>query len=369
MTKKIGAAVIGLGVGMAHCKGYQTNPDADLVAICDIDPIRLKERGDFLGVADENRYLYYQDMLKRDDIDVVSVALPNYLHMPVTLDAFKAGKNVLCEKPISTTVENALKMVAESQATGLQLMVCFNYRFREDVVWLKQMRDAGKFGDIYYARAGWQRNTGIPGFGGWFTTKSMSGGGPMIDLSVHVMDMTLSMMGYPNPISVSGATFAKFGPRGQKASGGSFGVKEADSKDSKPASTTFDVEDLATGFVRFDNGAVLSVETSWATHSKPGKDDYFITWYGTEGGADLYVGNYTDRDTVMFYNEEAGQPVAIKPNIVNRAAPHTLATAHMVESLKNNTPVTATGQQGTTLVKIIQGLYESAQTGREVRLD
>ena len=370
MSKKVKAAVIGLGVGVAHSKGYQANPDAELAAICDIDPVRLQQRGEMLGIPEELRFIKYQDMLKEvPDLDVVSVAVPNYLHAPITIDCLRAGKNVLCEKPISVNSANARNMIAEAKASGKQLMVCFNYRFREDARWLKSLIDEGRMGEIYFARAGWQRNQGIPGFGGWFTTKALSGGGPLIDLSVHVLDLTLFMMGYPKPVSVSGAAFGKFGQRGRGASSAGFGAKEADDPTKKPAAGTFDVEDYGAGFVRFENGAALQLEASWASQTKPGKDDYFVTLYGTEGGADLYVANYTATDTITFYTEECGQPVAITPNIVNRVSPHQMAVAHIVECVKNNRPVEATGAQGLTLIRIIEGVYESAQTGKEVRLD
>jgi predicted dehydrogenase len=356
MTEKIKAAVIGMGVGIAHARGYQANPNAELIAICDADPARLAARGAELGIPQEMRFTDYHDLLKLPELDVVSVGLPNFLHAPVTVDALRAGKDVLCEKPLSVSVEGAQAMVDEAKASGRTLMVCFNYRFRDDSRWLMGMRNAGKYGDIYYARAGWLRNSGIPGFGGWFTTKARSGGGPLIDLGVHILDLTLWLMGYPKPVSVRGPTFAEFGPRGKKASG-------------QKASDGFDVEDLAAGFVRFENGAALQLETSCAAHTKPGKDDFFVTLYGSEGGSELYVANYTDHDTVNFYTEASGQPVVIKPNIVNRAGGHELAVAHFVDCVQNHKPVEAPGEQGLALMRIIEGLYESSPTGKEVRLD
>lgn len=356
MAKTIKAAVIGLGVGMAHAKGYLACPDAELIAICDIDPVRLKERGDLLGLPDAKRFTDYKDVFALPDLDVVSIALPNHLHAPVAIDAFHAGKHVLSEKPLARSAEEAKTMVVESKACDRQLMVCFNYRFREDTRWLMDMRKAGKYGDIYYARAGWLRNVGIPGAGGWFTTKSKSGGGPLIDLGVHILDLTLWLMGYPRAVAVSGSTFAKFGPRGLKSWG-------------KGASGTFDVEDLAAGFVRFENGASLQIETSWGSQTRPGRDDYFVTLYGSEGGSEMYVANYTDRDTLSFYTEECGQPALVKPAIINRAGGHELVVRHFVNCILNDLPVESTGEQGVALMQIIDALYQSAATGREIRLD
>jgi predicted dehydrogenase len=339
-----------------HVKGYQACPDSEVIAICDIDEERLHERGEMLGIPRSQRYTDLEDVLALPEVDAVSVALPNYLHSPIAIKAMQAGKHVLSEKPLARSGSEAQAMVDEAEKTGKTLMVCFNYRFRDDARWLKGLRDGGKFGDIYYARAGWLRNSGIPGMGSWFTQKAMAGGGPLIDLGVHVLDMTLWLMGYPKVASVSGATFAEFGPRGKKT--WAWGKPDADAR--------FDVEDLAVGFVRFENGAVLSLETSWGTHTKPGRDDYFVTLYGKEGGSELYVGNYTDRDTVSFYSEEAGFPSQLRPNPVMRAGGHELAVAHFVESLVEGRAPEATGAQGTALVRLIEGLYESARLGKEV---
>jgi predicted dehydrogenase len=364
MGDKIRAAVIGLGVGMAHARGYRANPNAELIAVCDADPARLHLRGTELGIPPERQFCDYAELLRLPELDAVSIGLPNYLHAPVGIAALQAGKHVLCEKPLACSATEAAAMVDAARLNGRELMVCFNYRFRDDARWLRDMGNAGRMGSVYYARAGWLRNTGIPGFGGWFTTRAMSGGGPLIDLGVHILDLTLWLMNYPRPVAVSGQTFSTFGPRGRKAWGNKPPTGPAAS-----LSGAFDVEDLAAGFVRFDNGAALQIETSWASHTKPGRDDYFIHLYGDEGGADLYVANYTDRDTLRFYTEDCGQPVVLQPAIINRAAGHELAVAHFVDCLQSGRPVESTGAQGQALMQIIDALYESSATGREVRLD
>ena len=355
MTDKVKVAVIGMGVGMAHARGYLACPDAELAAICDSNPQRLKERGDQLGVPAERRFTEINDVLALPGLDAVSIGLPNALHAPVALQAFAAGKHVLCEKPLAANAGEAQQMVDAARAAGKHLMVCFNYRFRDDARWLKGLQEGGRLGEVYYARAGWLRCAGIPGAGGWFTNKGLAGGGPLIDLGVHVLDLTLWLMGYPQPVAVSGASYAKFGPRGKKASG------------AWTSGGAFEVEDLAAGFVRFANGATLQIETSWASHTRPNRDEYFTTLYGTEGGCELDVNNYTDRDTVSFFTEEAGRPVLVKPNFVTRGG-HDQAMAHFVQSIQTNCPPESSGEQGLALMKIIDALYESARLGREVRI-
>lgn len=369
MSSKVNTAVIGLGVGMAHGKGYNNCPGANLYAVCDIDEERLETRGEELGVPKERRFTDYEKLLALPDLDAVSIALPNYLHNPAALAAFQAGKHVLSEKPLATSAAAAEEMVAAGHRAGKTLMVCFNYRYREDARWLKGLQQEGKMGKVYFARAGWQRNVGIPGFGGWFTQKKASGGGPLIDLGVHILDLTLWLMDRPQPVAVSGATFAEFGPRGRKASGADFGPGGTKVSGGTKPGAVYDVEDLAVAFIRFANGEALQLETSWATQTKPGRDDYFVTLYGTEGGSELYVPNYADRDTVNFYTEEGGIPVQVKPAIVARAGGHELAVAHFVKSIQDGTQPESTGEQGLALMRLIDAIYESARTGREVRLD
>jgi hypothetical protein len=304
--------VIGLGVGLAHARGYQANPEAELAAICDIDPVRLRERGELLGIPLEMQFTDYQEMLKMPELDVVSVALPNYLHAPVTVAAFQAGKHVLSEKPIATCKQEAQRMVDAAKEYGKTLMVCFNYRFREDARWLLGMRDAGRLGSVYFARSGWMRNNGIPGFGGWFTDKAMSGGGPLIDLGVHILDLTLWLMGYPQPVSVSGATFLDVWP----ARAQSLGRPGA----GRAASTW-----------KTWRRVLCALPTARRCRSKPVGPAHQAraatitssTCTAREGGAELYVANYTDRDTLTFYTEECGQPVMIKPAISSTAPPGT----------------------------------------------
>jgi predicted dehydrogenase len=216
--------------------------------------------------------------------------------------------------------------------------------------------DENKFGNIYMAKSGWIRNSGIPSFGAWFTQKKLSGGGPLIDLGVHVLDLTLWLMGYPKVVSVSSSTFAQFGPRGQKL------------WKNNPNRAPFDVEDLAAGFVRFANGTALLLETSWASHTKQNRDDYFVTLYGSEGGSELYVPNYSDHDTVSFYTEVGNMPVNIQPPIVTKGG-HELAVAHFVKCLQDGTQPESSGEQGHALMQLIDAIYESARLGREVRLD
>lgn len=358
MTEKTKVGVIGLGVGTSHVAAYMASPYVDVVGICDSNPERLKTAGELHGVSRDRWMNSIDELLAVPGLEAVNVALPNDLHAPVSVRALEAGLHVLCEKPLARTAAEAQSIVDAAAASGRKLMVCFNYRYRADARWLKTLAAEGRLGDIYFAKTAWQRNSGIPGAGSWFTQKSLSGGGPLIDLGVHMLDLTLWLMGHPTPVSVSGQTFSKFGSRGQKAWGNVV----------RPGPQGgFDVEDLAAGFVRFADGRALSLEASWATHTAAGRDDYSVTLYGDEGGGELAVRNYSLTDTVTFFTEQGGQAVDLRPKL-SAGGGHQLACDHFIDCIRSGKTPESTGEQGVVLMKIIDALYESARTGVEVRL-
>lgn len=358
MSDVVNVAVIGVGIGQFHIEGYLACPNARLVAICDANPMALAQAQQKYSIADG--FTDYKELLQRENIDAISIALPNDLHAPVAIDALNAGKHVLCEKPLAVNGTAAQAIVDAAAASGRKLMICFNYRYRPDARWLKALIDEGQMGDLYFTKAGWIRNNGIPGLGGWFTTKSRSGGGPLIDLGVHVLDLSMWLRGYPKVKSVSGITFAEFGPRAQKL----FHTSRISS-----VGANFDVEDMAAALIRFDDDTALQLEVSWASHTKAGRDDYFVTLYGNEGGSDLYVANYTNVDTVVFHNETGKVMTDSRPQIsFQKQSGHALAIDHFVECIINDTEPDATGAQGLALMQLIDAIYESARVGREIAL-
>ncbi|HUT24275.1 MAG TPA: Gfo/Idh/MocA family oxidoreductase, partial [Sumerlaeia bacterium] len=245
--KTIRIGVIGLGIGRHHAASYRQHPCAEIVAVADTDKKRLEEVGESLGVA--KRYVSGEEMLKAEDLDVVTVATPNKFHAPLTVAALKAGCHVLCEKPMAMTAAEARRMLQASRKARRRLMINFSYRFTEQSWALKKQVDTGILGDVYFARTVWHRRRGMPGFGGWFGQKALSGGGPLIDLGVHRLDLALWLMGYPKPVWVMGSAYDPIA-----------------SAAAKRARKKFDVEDLAVGMVKFDNGATLEVEASWAAN-------------------------------------------------------------------------------------------------------
>src|SRR3954469_20683642 len=233
-----------------------------------------------------------------DDLDAVSVAVPTFLHAPVAIAALERGLHVLAEKPIARTVEEADAMVAAARAADRVLDVAFNHRQRGDIQKLKSVIDAGRLGRPYYAKAWWLRRTGIPTLGSWFTRAELAGGGPLLDIGVHVLDYSLFLLDNPGITAVSASTYDLLGSAG-------FGSSPDDDKSGATDATTFDVEDLATALMRLEDGGTLLVEASWAAH-RTHRDEFGITLYGTEGGAELIVRDMEPSGSLRLFTDAGG---------------------------------------------------------------
>ncbi|MGO1927629.1 MAG: Gfo/Idh/MocA family protein, partial [Brachybacterium tyrofermentans] len=235
------AGVIGLGwAGQQHVAAYAADPTVDLVAISAMEQHLLAQFGDQHDVP--GRYQDWKQMIAEADLDLVSIATPTFLHAPMATHALEAGLHVLTEKPMAETGEAAAGMVEAARTAGRVLDVSFNHRQRGDVAALHQVVESGVLGKLYYAKAGWIRRQGIPGLGTWFTKAASSGGGAMMDIGIHMLDMSLHLMGEPAVTAASASTHAEFGPLGRGGSG--FGISQVEE------GVPFEVEDLATAFLR-----------------------------------------------------------------------------------------------------------------------
>ncbi|RYG70497.1 Gfo/Idh/MocA family oxidoreductase, partial [bacterium] len=256
-SSRVRVAIIGAGIGRQHLRGYLGVPGAEITAICDLDTGRAAQMAAEYGLEGVQVFSDYQALLGSDIADAVSLCLPNSLHAPVAVELLEAGLHVLCEKPLAINATEAAKIVAAMQKSGAFCMVSQVLRFRDDVRALKSEIESGKIGDIYYARTTARRVSGIPKWGGWFTQQKFAGGGPLIDTGVHVLDLAWWLSGCPRPVSASATTYAEFGPRKQGLGAGGAANLEG----------TFDVEDLAAGIVRFENGLSIHFEATWAIHA------------------------------------------------------------------------------------------------------
>ena len=348
--------VIGLGYGGEMAlKGYSQLPNVEIVALAGLEEERLHTLGTTYSIP--SLYHYHHELLSRDDLDAVSVCVPNYLHAPIAIEALGRGMHVLCEKPLARTTEEATAMVEAATKANRVLQVVFNHRVRGDVQVLKRYADEGKLGNVYYAKASWMRRRGIPGAGTWFVSKEKAGGGPLIDLGVHALDMALYLLGEPEILTVSATTYAELGKSG----------KGVDLRSRKSGSgNAFEVEDLATAFLRLSSGATLLLEASWATNSSAG-DDFGVTLYGTDGGAEIKVKNYNWQDTLNIYTDVAGVPASIQPQ-VPKGEGHITVVRDFVQHIIEGNWSLHNGTEGLRRVRVIDACYASALQGREVVL-
>ncbi|MCL2508858.1 MAG: Gfo/Idh/MocA family oxidoreductase [Oscillospiraceae bacterium] len=354
--KKLKAAIIGTGgISGEHANGYMKNPNVELYALCDIVKERVEEKAAKYNVPLERAFTDKDEMLKAlPEIDVVSVCTWNSAHAECAVAALNAGKHVLCEKPMAMNSAEAAAMMDAAAKAGTLLMIGFVRRHGNDCRLLKQYIDDGFFGEIYYAKTTYLRRNGNPG--GWFGDLSRAGGGPLIDLGVHVIDMARYLLGNPKPVSVYGATFQKLFNRPNIGDGKGYQSASAGVDD------VCDVEDLATALIRFDNGAVISVEASYSLNGENKGD---IELFGTKAGAKLdpEVHIYSELGNRMVNIDFPGSTQLSFDGLFEQEMDH------FVDCVLNGTECIAPMQDGYDIMRILDGIYESARTGHEVVID
>ena len=343
---KLKAAVIGVGMGRQHIAGYQTHPEVEVVATADPDTSRLEEVGAQYKI--KNLYTDHRKMLEEQKPDIVSVATPNKYHRELTLDALRAGAHVLCEKPMAMNAGEAREMLDAAAAARRRIMINFSFRFNAPSQALKAEVERGTFGEFYYGRTVWHRRRGFPKFGGWFGQKELSGGGPLIDLGVPRLDLALWLMGYPQVDWILARTYDHLGSARAQAEAKSYSV-----------------EDLAAGFITFRNGAALEVEASWAAHIAEA-ELMETRLLGTKGGVvqrnlrgeyAFEATAYTERDGTLY-------------DIALAALPERAKSAYFVfaDCIARGVPHPATGEEGLTVMQILDAIYESARSGKPVKV-
>jgi len=344
MPKKVRVGVIGAGaIGPAHMKGFQQAAGAELTAVCDTDKGRARAAAEQFGIP--NVYLDHRKLLAADVVDAVSVCTPNSTHLQLALDALAAGKHVLCEKPISMSGREARRMVEAAKRARRILMTAQSMRYSGKARFLKQLVDSGRLGDIYYAKAAIFRRTGIPR--GWFQDRKQSGGGPMVDLGVHMLDLMWWMMGTPKPAVALGVTFDHLGTTGQGMGG--WGVNYRPGK--------FSVEDLGVALVRFADGRAAGVEVSWATHTE---DMFWVRFFGTKGGAQIFP-------DLALYEMADGTKIDVTPH-ASQADGYTGETEHFISCIQRGQQPLSPGSQSVVVMDMLDAIYKSAGTGRAVTI-
>ncbi|MCC5839525.1 MAG: Gfo/Idh/MocA family oxidoreductase [Opitutales bacterium] len=345
MSSKIRIAIIGMGMGRFHLQHYLKSPFAEVVALVDLDAGRL---ADVHKLAPQSQtFSNHKEMLRAVKPDLVSVALPNVLHESVSVDCLEAGAHVLCEKPMSMNVASALRMRDAAEKAKRQLYINFSQRFSPFSQTARRLVDEGSLGPLYHAYVQWTRRDGMPNFGGWFGQKSASGGGPLIDLGVHRLDLVLWLMGKVKPVTVSGVTHHRIGVPRAKVQGKSF-----------------DVEDFATGLVRLDNGASIAFEVSWANYQIR-HEEQSLRLQGETGAIEGGPGVHGDY-TLHYCHHTAGTHMVSVPV---RPGPEITSYEEVARCLASGDAFPSTAQDGIRLQIILDALYESARQGREILVE
>lgn len=360
MSKKLKIGIIGCG-GIAHGKhlpSLSKLKNVELVAFCDIEVEKAEKTAKQYGTESAMVYEDYKELLKDESIDVIHVLTPNISHAEISIASMEAGKHVLCEKPMAKTSEEARQMLEVAKKTGKKLTIGYNNRFRSDSQHLQKVTSRGDLGEIYFAKAHAIRRRAVPTWG-VFLDEEKQGGGPLIDIGTHALDLTLWMMDNYKPKSVMGNIYHVLGKNENAANAwGPWDPKE------------FKVEDSAFGFITMQNGATIILESSWALNSLD-VDEAKCSLSGSKGGADMKnglringedMGNlYTteielDAGGVAFYDGTSETDADLEARL-------------WIESIINDTEPTVKPEQALVVTQILEAIYESAKTGKAVYFD
>lgn len=347
MSHTLRVGVIGVGGISAeqHLPHWQSCPHAELVALCDLDEERLATQGQKYGVKD--LYTDWRQVVERLDIDVVDITTPNEFHAPMALAALDLSKHVLCEKPMATSSVDAERMLQLSQDRHRKLQINHHFRFDRTFQDLSRFSTKQELGNPYFAHARWHRRRRVP-TAPTFLQQSLSAGGPLLDLGVHIIDLAMCWMGFPEPVSVSASTGTHLGRNPDQ--GGDWG-------DWDPAS--FEVEDFAIALFRFDTGATLFVETTWlGFHEK--EEEWFVRLLGTKGGLHWPDG--------LVVRESARIPSTTQLTGVDRVSPYRHSIHRFAEAIVEDLPVPIPPAESLKVVRMVEGAYVSARVGKEVSL-
>lgn len=349
--KRLRVAFIGCGgIAQLHLTTLADFPEVEVVAGVDIDPARLAVMRDKWKV--EKTYSDWKKMLREVKPDAVNICTPNGAHSQPAIDAANAGCHVIVEKPMAMTPNQCQRMIDAAKKNGVKLTVGFQYRYHPYTQFLVKQREAGTFGKILFMKCKALRRRGIPNWG-VFGRKELQGGGPMIDIGVHCIEMAHYFMGSPRPVAASGNIWTYLGDK----------PSQVESMWPNWDHKTYTVEDLAIGQIRFENGSLLQIESSFAAHIE--KDVWGFTFMGEKGGGQW--------DPPMVFTDRAGHMVNEAPGWISSKTDFPsmfqAKLRNWVDALLKNQPTAAPGEAGLAVQKMLDGVYRSAASGKEVRID
>ncbi len=361
-NKIINVAIIGCG-GVAnskHMPSLKRVADCRMVAFCDIIPERAQRAAADYGCEGAKVYTDYKELLKDESIDVVHICTPNRSHSFITVDSLEAGKDVMCEKPMAINSGEAKKMLDAAKRTGRLLSIGYQCRFREDSTYLKGEADRGAFGEIYFAKATALRRRAVPTWG-VFLNEYEQGGGPLIDIGTHSLDLTLWVMNNYKPKYCVGSTYHKLSA--EKDNQGNYCGNWDPEK--------FKVEDSAFGFIVMENGATVILESAWALNILDVREAV-TTICGTKAGADM-------NDGLRINGVNNNVPYTLKPDFVAQRGAEFAVNSKQgasyreaclwIEAVRNRTEPITTPEQAYCVTRILEGIYESAKTGKPYYFD
>ena len=356
--KLLKAGIVGCG-GIAngkHLPSINKTGLAEIVAFCDIVKDRAEKAAKEFGTADAKVYTDYKQLISDKTIDMVYVLTPNKSHAEITIAALESGKHVMCEKPMAKTSKEAKAMVAAAKKTGKILTIGYQNRLSSEHQYIKQAVDRGDLGEIYVAKAHAVRRRGVPTWG-VFLNEEEQGGGPLIDIGTHALDLTLWFMNNYKPKSVMGSVYHKLNKNGDCGNAfGPWNPKE------------FIVEDSAFGFITMENGATIYLESSWALNTTDAREAT-ATLCGTKGGVDT-------RGGLTFNGDDFGQLFEKKPNIGRRSGvaffegasnePTVNEQLIFMNAILKGTDLCVLPEQACVVTEILEAIYKSAKTGKLV---
>jgi predicted dehydrogenase len=355
--EKVRIGIIGCG-GIAHGKhlpALKRLPNVELTAFCDIEVDKAVRTAAEFGVPGAAFYSDYRELLESGSVDAVNICTPNSSHAQIAIDAMEAGFHVLTEKPMAKTAADARAMVEAAKRTGKLLTVGYQSRYRADSQYLKKIIEDGDLGEIYMAKAHAVRRRAVPTWG-VFLDAEKQGGGPLIDIGTHALDLTLWLMNNYEVASVTGSVYRKLADRENAANAwGSWDPK------------VYTVEDSAFGFIKMKNGATVFLESSWALNARETAEAQ-CTLYGSEAGADMKGGLYIngEKHSKLYVNEVqlGGKGVAFYDATPDR--PENTEMAVFVSAILNGTPLTILPEQACVVSEVLEAIYKSAETGKVI---
>lgn len=359
MEKKVRIGIIGCG-GIANAKhmpSLQTLKKVEMVAFCDIVPERAQKAAKEYGTADAKVYDNYKQLLEDSSLDAVHVCTPNKSHAQITIDALYAGMHVMCEKPMAKTAEDAKKMVDAAKATGKKLTIGYQHRHKQESTYLKKVIERGDLGEIYFAKAFAIRRRGTPNWG-VFLNEEEQGGGPLIDIGTHSLDLTLSLMDNYKPKMVVGTKYKKLPNPDCANPWGGWDINQ------------HTVEDSAFGFIVMENGATVILESSWALNTIEPIQEGNLMLCGTKAGAQI-------KDGVSINKDEFGKLVEIRPDMSRGGVafyggivetPEITEARHWIDAIMNDGEVLVKPEEAYVVSLILESIYKSADSGQPVYL-